>query len=150
MITKTFEFEDYYGNMRKEEHCFHLTKAELLDMEMSTEGGLEKTINKLIMTQDNVKIMEIFKKLIYDSYGVKSDDGRRFIKNKEVKDAFMETEAYSMLIMELISDPDKANKFILGIMPKDIDTSAVSKNAEARLNGLGLEVLPGGTTETTE
>lgn len=150
MITKTFEFEDYDGNMRKEEHCFHLTKAELLDMEMSTEGGLEKTINKLIMTQDNVKIMEIFKKLIYDSYGVKSDDGRRFIKKKEVKDAFMETEAYSMLIMELISDPDKANKFILGIMPKDIDTSAVSKNAEARLKGLDLEVLPGGMTETTE
>lgn len=102
------------------------------------------------MTQDNVKIMEIFKKLIYDSYGVKSDDGRRFIKKKEVKDAFMETEAYSMLIMELISDPDKANKFILGIMPKDIDTSAVSKNAEARLNGLGLEVSFGGITETTE
>ncbi len=140
MITKTFKFEDYDGNMRKEEHSFHLTKAELLDMEMSTEGGLEKTINKLIMTQDSVKIMEIFKKLIYKAYGVKSDDGRRFIKNKEVKDAFMETEAYSMLIMELISDPDAANKFILGILPKDIDTAAVAKNAEAKLNG--FEVLP--------
>ena len=80
MFKKTITYTDYDGNERTEDFYFNLTKAELLDMEMSTEGGLEKMINKIISTKDTVKIIAVFKDLIAKSYGEKSADGKRFIK----------------------------------------------------------------------
>lgn len=131
MLKKTIKFTDYEGVEREEDFFFNLNKAELMELQLSTEGGLEKRIQKIVASQDSKQIIEIFKNIIITAYGVKSDDGKRFIKSQEVKDAFIESEAYSELFMELATDADAASKFITGIVPKDtnpIPAPALVKN----------------------
>ena len=94
-------------------------------MEMSTEGGLEKMINKIISTKDTVKIIAVFKDLIAKSYGEKSADGKRFIKSKDLTEAFMQTEAYSDLFMELATNTKSAEDFVNGVTPKFDNTPSV-------------------------
>lgn len=121
MLKKTITYEDYDGNTRTEDFYFNLNKAEIVDW-LTVSGGytLDKLLEKLIKTENVKEVMEIFKDLIYRAYGEKSLDGRRFIKSKEIKDNFVETEAYSVLYMELIGDAKAAADFFNGIMPKDM------------------------------
>jgi hypothetical protein len=117
MLKKLITYTDFDGNERKEEFYFNLTKAEVTEMEMSAEGGLSKTLQRIIETQDNKRIIETFKDLILRSYGEKSPDGKRFIKNQELRDAFAQTEAYSELFMELAMNAESAAAFVNGIVP---------------------------------
>lgn len=118
MLKKTIEYTDFDGNKRKEDFYFNLTKAEVAEMELSTEGGLAKSLTKIVETQDSKRIVESFKDLILRSYGIKSPDGKRFIKNQEVRDEFSQTEAYSELFMELATNADMAAGFVNGIVPQ--------------------------------
>lgn len=120
MLKKTISYIDYDGNAREEDFYFNLNKAELAEMELSENGGLQKLLKKIIAEQDNSKIVSYFKEIILRSYGEKSLDGRRFIKNADLREAFEQTEAYSNLFMELASDSEKAAAFVEGIIPKDI------------------------------
>ena len=120
MLKKNITYSDYNGVERKEDFYFNLSKAELMEMEMSTAGGLAERINKIVATQDGVAIMQIFKDLILRAYGEKSADGKRFMKSKELSEAFAQTEAYSILFMELATDADAAAKFVNGIVPADV------------------------------
>ena len=134
MIKKTIKFVDYNGNEREEDFYFNLTKAELTEMELSTEGGMEQLIRKIVSEQDNKKIVEMFKKIILKSYGEKSPDGRRFIKSQELSDAFAQTEAYSELFMELATDADAAAAFVNGVVPTiPEDHKQASGNAQLKL-----------------
>lgn len=120
MIPKTITYTDYNGVERTETFYFNLSKAELMEMNLTTTGGMDQLLRRIIAEKDTVKIAQIFKEIILKSYGEKSPDGRRFIKNDEIREAFEQTEAYSILYMELISDPDMASKFIIGLLPSDI------------------------------
>ena len=124
MYKMTEKYEDYNGNQREEDFYFHITKAELMEIDFIMEGGLQKTIEKIISTQDKKALIEIFKKLVVAAYGEKSADGRRFMKNDEVKKNFTETEAYSQIFMKLATDDKEANAFIAGVMPKDLQEEA--------------------------
>lgn len=117
MLKKTITYTDYDGNQRTEDFYFNLNKAELTQMELSHDGGLVKTINKIVATQDAKRIVEIFKDLILKAYGEKSPDGKRFIKSSELQDGFAQTEAYSELFMELATNADAAASFVNGITP---------------------------------
>lgn len=117
MLKKTITYTDYNGIERKEDHYFNLSNAELMEMEMSTTGGFAEMLQKLIDAQDNPSLMKIFKKIILKSYGLKSDDGKRFEKSEELSKAFEQTEAYSELFVELFTDADVAAEFIQGIIP---------------------------------
>lgn len=121
MLKKTMTYTDYNGTERTEDHYFNLTKAELMEMEMSTTGGLAEMIQRIVAAQDAPAIIKIFKELVLKAYGQKSPDGRRFVKNDDLREEFSQTEAYSQLFMELATDADAAAKFIAGIIPKDID-----------------------------
>ena len=136
MLKKTIEYTDFDGNIREEDFWFNLTKAEIAEMELSQAGGLEKYYEKIIKTQNQPKLVEIFKSLILKSYGEKSDDGRRFIKRPELTEAFTQTQAYSDLFMELASDAESALAFCRGIMPKDMADSVESAKAAANVNAL--------------
>lgn len=124
MITKTIKYTDYNGVEREEKFLFNLSKAELMEMEMGTTGGLTEMIEKIIETHDQPSIISIFKKLILKAYGEKSADGKRFIKvddnGKPLSTAFSETEAYSILFMELATDDAAAAAFVNGIVPSDL------------------------------
>ena len=124
MIKKTIAYEDYNGVERKEDFYFNLSKAEVMEMEMSTAGGLAEMIQRVVAAQDQVAIIKIFKDLILKAYGVKSPDGKRFIKSKELSDEFSQTEAYSQLFMELATDADAAANFVNGIVPANMAKQA--------------------------
>lgn len=117
MLKKTITYTDFNDNERTEDFYFNLTKSEVMEMEMTTTGGLAEKITKLIAAQDTPSIIKIFKDLILDSYGEKSPDGKRFMKSKEITDSFVQTEAYSILFMELATDAEAATKFVNGITP---------------------------------
>lgn len=132
MLKLTKTFTDYDGNVRTEDFYFNLSKAELMKMEMGETGGLEKLLRKIISEQDNVKIMEYFDDIISRSYGVKSPDGREFVKSPELTKKFKETEAYSDLFMELCTDAKKAADFVNQVLP-NVETSTAQPEAVANV-----------------
>ena len=117
MLKKTIKYEDYNGVEREENFYFNLSKAELTEMEIGTEGGYADMVQKIVKAMDQPAILRVFKDLILKSYGEKSADGKRFIKSPEISLAFSQTEAYNELFMELMSDTDAAIKFFNGILP---------------------------------
>ena len=125
MLNKTITYTDYDGLERTEEFRFNLTKAELVDMELTTAGTFSETMKRIIAEKDIIRIAKLFKELLLKSYGVKSDDGKRFIKSQELSEAFSQTEAYSDLYIELLSNPEEAAKFFAEVAPKMEEVSAV-------------------------
>lgn len=117
MLKQTITYTDYNGVERTEDFYFNLTKAEIMEMEMSTTGGLAEMIQRIVAAQDAPAIIKIFKDLVLRAYGEKSPDGKRFIKTEESANAFSQTEAYSNLFMELATDADAAAAFVNGIVP---------------------------------
>lgn len=117
MYKKVIKYVDYDGNEREEEFCFNISRAELATMELSMDGGMEKYIKTIIAKKNNAEIMRTFTDIIRKSYGVKSADGKRFIKSEALADEFMQSEAYSELFMELVTDAKAAANFVNGIMP---------------------------------
>lgn len=117
MLKKRMKYIDYDGNEREEDFYFNLTKAEIAEMELTTEGGLENMVRRIVEAKDVKKIAEIFKSIIFKAYGEKSADGKRFIKSEELSIAFSQTEAYSDLYIELATDADAAAAFVNGIIP---------------------------------
>lgn len=120
MIKKTIEYTDFDDNVRKEDFYFNLTKDELVQLGVKYPGGLEKKIDSLIRTNNGSEVYDIFRTIILESYGEKSDDGRRFIKSAEMSEAFSQTNAFSELIMEMMNDAAYGAKFIEGLIPKDL------------------------------
>ena len=120
MLKKTVTYSDYNGVERTETFYFHYTEAEILDMEMSTEGGFAERIQKIIDAKDQVSLMKLIKKFVIDAYGIKSEDGKRFIKNDKVKTEFLESPAYSKIWMELVMDDEVAADFVNNVIPSDM------------------------------
>jgi hypothetical protein len=139
MLKKTITYTDFNGVSRTEDFYFNLMKSEIMEMEMSTSGGLEQHIRKIIAEQDSVKIIELFKELILKAYGEKSLDGKYFRKTPEIAQNFAATEAYSQLFMELSTDADKASAFVNGIVPKEIAEEAAK---EANKNAGNITAMP--------
>ena len=124
MLKKTITYDDFNGATRTEDFYFNLTEAELMEMELSTAGGLAEMIQKIVAAQDAPAIIKVFKDLVLRAYGEKSADGKRFIKNAEIRDSFEQTNAYSQLFMELATDSDAAAEFVNGIVPQKKDNKS--------------------------
>lgn len=120
MLKKTITYTDYNGTERTEDFYFNLSEAEITEMEMSTTGGFADMIQRIVNAQDIPSIIKIFKDLLLKSYGEKSPDGKRFMKSEELSTAFSQTEAYSILFMELATDADAAANFVNGIVPNKV------------------------------
>ena len=121
MYKRTFTYTDFDGNERKEDAYFNLTKAEVM-MWLTTNGEytLDQLLVELTRVGDSKRIMEIFEDLILRSYGNKSLDGRRFVKSEQAREEFKQTEMYSELFMELVTDANKAADFVNKILPNDL------------------------------
>lgn len=120
MLAKKIKYTDYNGVEREEVFYFNITKAELMTQNLMTPGGLETKLKRIINSKDVPELTKYIQDIIKDSYGVKSDDGVRFIKSKELSEMFMQTGAYSVLFMEMVTDNKKASDFVNGILPKDL------------------------------
>lgn len=121
MLKKTITFEDLDGNLVTDDFYFHLSKAEIAEMELTKTGGLETYIRGIVAAEDRAEIVKFFKQIISMSVGARGADGRQFIKNEEVRNAFEQTDAYSVLFMELATDETAGAAFIQGIVPKSLN-----------------------------
>lgn len=138
MYSWPHKYVDYNGNEREETFYFNLTKAEIVDLEWRTPGGIENYLKHIVSTLNGQALADVFKNLIQKSYGVKDPEGRRFIKNKDVLDAFVQTEAYSDLYILLATDDKAAAAFINGIFPKDVVEQAQKQKQMADKAGISL------------
>lgn len=121
MLKKTITFNDLDGNAVTEDFYFNLNKAELTEMELRQKDGLSGHLQKVIEADDRGKLIDVFKEIIKLSVGKRSEDGRRFIKNEDVLNDFMQSEAYSELFMELATEADAAVAFITAVVPADLE-----------------------------
>lgn len=123
------------GEMKERTYFFHLNKAELMEMELSVDGGLQEYVKKIVEAEKTPQLVELFKRLILLSYGEKSDDGMQFVKKApdghRLSDDFEQTDAYSELFMELATNSEAAIAFVNGILPTDLQGQV----AEAQKNG---------------
>ena len=129
MFKKTVTYTDYNDVKRTETFFFNLTKAEVLEMELGTVGGLSAMIQGVIDAKDTPALIKIFKELVLKAYGEKSADGKRFVKSPELSEAFSQTEAYSDIFMELATDEAAASAFVKGITPEGLENYAQDKAA---------------------
>lgn len=128
MIKKVIAYEDYDGNLREDVAYFNLTKSELRELEWSIPGGLVAKLNEMLANpEENVAgMMRILKTLIIASYGEKSADGKRFIKERDgvnLGDEFATSAAFEVLFDELLSGEDTVNEFISGMLPKAVQSN---------------------------
>lgn len=120
MFKKTVEYTDFNGETVSEDLYFHLSEVELIEMELSVDGGLSAKLEKMITTANSREIVAYVKELILDSYGERSEDGKRFIKNDEVREAFAQSQAFSTILFELLQGEDAASKFVNALLPPDV------------------------------
>jgi hypothetical protein len=111
MLKKTIVYNDFDGKERSEQFLFNLTEAEVVRLDSEFPGGLASHIENLDVEGNPHEVIFLFERLIKSSYGIKSDDGRHFIKNDPDVDMFWESAAYSALFMELVKDAEKAASF---------------------------------------
>lgn len=129
MFTETITYTDFNNVERTETVYFNLSKAELIEMELSEPGGYAEYLQKIIDSKDNQKIMNTFIEIIKKSYGVKSEDGKRFMKSEALTEEFMQSEAYSEFLMLVVGDEDYAAKFVTAILPKVDNIVEMQRNA---------------------
>lgn len=129
MLKKTITYKGVDGQDITEDFYFNLSRAELIEMETAQEGGMQAHLEAIVATQNNRKILETFKSILKRAYGKRSEDGKRLIKNDEVWEEFVTSEAYSELIMEFFTDGEKAAEFINAIKPAGLEEAAAKMQA---------------------
>lgn len=128
MLSKVITYTDYDGHQRSETFYFNLSKAELYELEATTPGGMEKYIKRMTEEEDREMLFNFFKKIITMSFGKKSLDGNRFVKKENgvrLVDEFMETEAYTVLLEELLGSAEGAANFVNAIIPHDLSENQI-------------------------
>lgn len=131
MITLPIKYTDYNDVERTEEFSFNLNKAELAELQLGVSGGFDAVLKRLTNRMETPEVLKIFKGIILKAYGVKSDDGRRFMKSEELSKEFEETEAFSNLYMSFFENADNFTKFIKGILPKDLSNQITNEKINA-------------------
>lgn len=132
MITKSVTYTNFFGEKKTKEYTFHLSEQELIDLQLTTEGGLDSLINKAVETHDEGSLIKIFKELVLKSYGEISADGDRFIKSEELSKAFSQSAAFNTMITDMLLSDTEASDFINGIIPNvdEIKSKIEAKNAQ--------------------
>lgn len=120
MLKKTITYVDYNGISHEEDFWFNLTKTELSMMDFSVAGGMKQRLERVVKSNDTPTLMKEFREILKASYGVKSDDGKRFMKSDEIFTEFEQSPAYDILFMELINNPEAAAEFAHNVIPPDL------------------------------
>lgn len=132
MVKKTVTYKDFNGTERTETFYFHFNEAELLDMEMSVEGGFAERVQRIIDAKEQTELLKVIKKFVLDAHGVKSDDGRLFVKNEKTRAEFVQCPAYSKIFMELLADDKVAAEFVNQVVPEDMQAQLAAIMAKKK------------------
>ena len=71
MITETLTYVDFGGTERTEDFYFNLTEAEVLNLSLSKEGGMEAYIKKIVNAKSQLELVKLFQDVLRISYGKK-------------------------------------------------------------------------------
>jgi hypothetical protein len=145
VLKRDITYEDFDGNKVTEPYYFNLTKSELVELDASYNGGVQAVFQRIVETRDSQEVIKEFKQFILAAYGIKSDDGKRFVKNDQIREEFTQTAAYDALFMELATNDVAAATFITGVMPKDF-TSDISSEVAIQVPPLAPPAPPAGPT----
>lgn len=142
MLKRTIRYEDFDGNTVTEDFYFNLSKSELIELEVQYEKGLADTLQDIVKENDAKNLIAEFKKLVLLSYGVKSEDGKRFIKSDALREEFAQTPAYDALFMELATNDEAAANFIQGVVPKDMGAAIEKAKQDGTISSAGVLLPP--------
>lgn len=133
MLKREITYKDLDDNDITETFWFHLSKAEMAEMALAKEGGdggFDAWIKKIIGAKNGQVVVDTFKQILLSTIGQRSDDNKRFIKNDQIREDFLNSDAYSVLFMELVTDADKMSQFINGVVPSNMRDEVAKKIAE--------------------
>lgn len=119
MLKKTWTVIDYDGVERTRSRYFDISEAEVIDMEMSIDGGYQEMLDRIVKENNAVEIYKRFKEIVLIAYGEQSPDGTRFVKSPELSTAFTQTKEFSLLMKELTTNSKAAAEFMNGIFPQE-------------------------------
>lgn len=142
MLKRTITYEDFDGVSQTEVFYFNLSKSEIVELEVEYKDGLEATLKRIVAEGDNKKLVEEWKKIVLLTYGVKSEDGKRFIKSDQLRTEFTQTPAYDALFMELATDAKAAADFINGVIPKDLAAQVANVQPQDKPAGGPPQIAP--------
>lgn len=133
MLKKTITYTDLNGEERSEDFFFQLRKSEMMELEASKRYGLSAAIEKAAKKAEGKDVVEAAKKIILTAYGEPSPDGKRFIKNDELRTEFYQSPAYDELFVELVTNAEALAEFIREVFPKSSPSPVVESvtNAQA-------------------
>lgn len=129
MIKHTIKYTDFDGKECEEVAYFNMNRTELVsfvlglpddltdELKNPNEANVEKIGALMLEKLGRSGIFDFVKDLVSKAYGVKSADGRRFIKSEQLSTEFTQTLAYDEFIMDLFSDDEKVNNFIQSLIP---------------------------------
>lgn len=120
MLERTFTYEGFDGKTYTDTWGFYLSKADLIEINYGSWIGIDNLLKQLVQNKNGKEIVNIVKEVVLKSVGRSSTDGRRFIRNDETRQEFYETDAYSQLMTELLTDPPKVIEFLTEVIPKEM------------------------------
>lgn len=136
MIKETISYEDIDGNSKTMDAYFHLTMREMRQL---LKDGIQEKLDAVTSgkasTDDTFDLIDI---LIKTSFGkrIESNGEARFVKDPELTEEFMNSDAYDSLLGKLMSDEKFATRFFSGLVPK-----ALSERMNAISNGAAQSAL---------
>lgn len=133
MIKWPITYTDYNGETHTEDFYFNLNKAEVMSMNLEANGSYAQYLERIVEQRNGKEMSHTYRTIILKAYGEKSPDGRRFIKSKELTDAFEQSEAYVELYMELATKEGAAQKFMAGIFP-NMEASDATPDMEKHMS----------------
>ena len=128
MYKETITYVDYDGNEWTEDFRFNMSKADLYKLNFKHGGDFEKFLNSLIEKKDYDGMYSLFEEILFMSYGIKSEDGKRFMKSKEISESFTQTEAYSEFISKMMNDENYLINFINQVIPHQAASEVMPAN----------------------
>lgn len=138
MLKQTVTYENFDGQQVTEDLYFNITKTELADQidkadEIASLQTMLSGPARELSVSEVKRILEVVKWLLKLSYGVRSDDGKRFIKGEHIWTEFTQTAAYDAFLFSLFSQPEKAVQFMVGVVPSDL-RGDVERETMKRMN----------------
>ena len=131
MIKKEITFENLEGEKVTRTYWFNLNKAELAKMQVR-HNDFRSYIQAVIDSDNMERIIGVFDELLSLAYGVRGDDGVTFHKSEAAWERFKNSDAYSELFVELLSNPKQTGLFFAGLVPKEFQSGVQEAMSSTR------------------
>lgn len=118
MLKKTIKYKDLDNNIIEEDFYFNISMPEILDMAAKDENLVER-LQRIVKEDDRIKIMSEFAFFTKTSVG-RREGNTRFVKSPEITQEFVESDAYSVMLWELVTNAEFAAQFINSAFPSQL------------------------------